>query len=268
MANRPSGKISGTRRGSGAGRVQSLARAIGILRAVAETRGGIALNALARQVGLAPSTTHRLLMTLRQEGLARDDGHGRWFVGADAFAIGSAFLRDRNVVDVAGPVMRRLMQEAKETVNLAVAIDGEALYLSQVECEQIMRAFSRPGSRVPMHSSAVGKALLAHMPGPAVDAIVTRRGLPKFTERTITDRAALENDLRLVRSQGYAIDDAEHAIGLRCVAAAIFGAGGVPVAALSISAPAARVPDRRVRELGAAVKRAADEISAASGRQA
>ncbi len=267
-ATRQSRKSSSPSRGTGTGRVQSLARAIGILRAVAETRGGIALNQLARHVRLAPSTTHRLLMTLRQEGLVQDDGHGLWFVGADAFAIGSAFLRDRNIVDVASPVMQRLMREAKETVNLAVQIDGEALYLSQVECEQIMRAFSRPGSRVPMHSSAVGKALLAHLPGPMVNAIVERRGLPKLTERTITDRAALENDLRMVRNQGFAIDDAEHAIGLRCVAAAIFGADGRPVAALSISAPAARVPDRRIQELGAAVKRAADEISAASGRQA
>ena len=78
---------------------------------------------------------------------------------------------------------------------------------------------------------------------------------------------ALENDLRMVRSQGFAIDDGEHAIGLRCVAAAIFGADGTPVAALSVSAPAARVPDSRVQELGAAVKRAADAVSAASGRQ-
>ena len=266
-ATRPARKTSEPIRGASAGRVQSLARAIGILRAVAGARGGIALNILARQVRLAPSTTHRLLMTLRQEGLVQDDGNGLWFVGADAFAIGSAFVRDRNIVDVASPVMQRLMQEAKETVNLAVPIDGEALYLSQVECEQIMRAFARPGSRVPMHSSAVGKALLAHMPGPAVNAIVERRGLPRLTERTITDRAALENDLRMVRSQGFAIDDGEHAIGLRCVAAAIFGANGAPVAALSISAPAARVPDKRVQELGAAVKRAADAISAASGRQ-
>ena len=266
-STRPPKKVLEPARGASAGRVQSLARAIGILRAVAEARGGIALNVLARNVKLAPSTTHRLLMTLRQEGLVQDDGHGLWFVGADAFAIGSAFVRDRNIVDVATPVMQRLMQEAKETVNLAVPIDGEALYLSQVECEQIMRAFSRPGSRVPMHSSAVGKALLAHMPSPAVNAIVERRGLPKLTERTITDRAALENDLRMVRSQGFAIDDGEHAIGLRCVAAAIFGADGTPVAALSVSAPAARVPDGRVQELGAAVKRAADTISAASGRQ-
>jgi IclR family acetate operon transcriptional repressor len=255
------------RRGSAGGRVQSLSRAIGILRSVADARGGIALNILARRVGLAPSTAHRLLTTLKHEGLVQDDGHGLWFVGADAFAIGSAFLRDRNIVDMARPVMQRLMSETKETVNLAVRNDGEALYLSQVECEQIMRAFSRPGSRVPMHSSAVGKALLAHMPTTEVQAILGQRGLSKFTDRTITNADALAADLDGVRERGYAIDDAEHAIGLRCVAAPIFGSDGVPVAALSVSAPAARVPDRRIPELGRAVIRAADEISAASGRQ-
>jgi IclR family transcriptional regulator, acetate operon repressor len=250
------------------GRVQSLSRAIAILRIVADARGGIALNAVARAAGLAPSTAHRLLTTLKHERLVQDDGHGLWLVGPDAFAIGSAFLRERNILDFARPVMQRLMRETGETVNLAVEVEGEALYLTQVECEQIMRAFSKPGTRVPMHSSAVGKALLAELPTSRVSAIVGQHGLPKITERTITQPAALDADLKAVRNRGYAIDDAEHAVGLRCIAAAIRSGEGLPVAAISVSAPAARVPDRRIPELGAAVKRAAEEIAAASGRQA
>jgi len=249
------------------GRVQSLSRAIAILRIVADARGGIALNAVARTAGLAPSTAHRLLTTLKHERLVQDDGHGLWRVGPDAFAIGSAFLRERNILDFARPVMQRLMRETGETVNLAVEVEGEALYLTQVECEQIMRAFSKPGTRVPMHSSAVGKALLAELPPQRVAAIVEQHGLAKITDRTITQRPALDADLEMVRKRGYAIDDAEHAVGLRCIAAAIRSGEGLPVAAVSVSAPAARVPDQRIPELGAAVRRAADEIAAASGRQ-
>ena len=249
------------------GRVQSLSRAIAILRIVADARGGIALNAVARAARLAPSTAHRLLTTLKHERLVQDDGHGLWLVGPDAFAIGSAFLRERNILDFARPVMQRLMRETGETVNLAVEVEGEALYLTQVECEQIMRAFSKPGTRVPMHSSAVGKALLAELPASRVAAIVQQHGLPRITERTITQRSELDADLEAIRKRGYAIDDAEHAVGLRCIAAAIRSGEGLPVAALSVSAPAARVPDRRIPELGAIVRHAADEIAAVSGRQ-
>jgi IclR family acetate operon transcriptional repressor len=250
---------------SAGGPVQSLARALALLRAIAGQSGGVSLTDLAGRVGLAPSTTHRLLMTLKRNGMVHDDGQGRWLIGVEAFVIGSAFVRDRNLVEIARPVMRQLMREAEETVNLVVEDQGEAVYLAQVECEQLMRVFSRPGARVPMHSSGVGKALLAVMPPDRVGAIVRRRGMARITEKTIDSSDRLKDELSATLRRGYAIDDEEHALGLRCVAAAIRDSSGLPLAAISISGPVARMSADRVPKLGARVAQAAMEISRALG---
>ncbi|MGH7185221.1 MAG: IclR family transcriptional regulator domain-containing protein, partial [Pseudomonadota bacterium] len=137
--------------------------------------------------------------------------------------------------------------------------------LAQVECEQLMRVFSRPGARVPMHSSGVGKALLAAMPPDKVASILHRRGMPRITQKSIDNPARLQVDLSATLRRGYAIDDEEHALGLRCVAAAIRDERGLPLAAISISGPVARMSSERVPVLGARVAQAAAEISRSLG---
>jgi IclR family acetate operon transcriptional repressor len=164
--------------------------------------------------------------------------------------------------------MRRLMEVAGETVNLAAEDRGEAVFLAQVECRQMMRALSQPGIRVPLHCSGVGKALLAALPELEVEAMLAERhpsGLIGLTGRTITDPESLLRELAASRERGYAIDDEEHAVGLRCVAAAIHDEHGRPLAALSISGPTARIPNERIPVLGAMVLLAAREFTAAVG---
>jgi IclR family acetate operon transcriptional repressor len=244
------------------GQVQSLLRAIRILKALAQAGPGLTLTDTAHTVGLAPSTAHRLLTTLQYERLVRfDPATALWSIGVEAFNIGSAFLHIRDLAAVARPVMRRLMEESGETVNLAVEDQGEAIYLAQVECREMMRALAKSGARVPLHGSAVGKALLAAMPDSQVAKILQKRGLPKLTEQTIDTPAKLRVALQQVRDQGFAIDDEEHAIGLRCVAAVIYDEHAEPAAAVSLSGPMARIPDTRIGVLGAQVAKAAADIS-------
>ena len=131
--------------------------------------------------GLPPSTVHRLLKSLEQRHyVVHDEDRGRWFIGVQAFSVGGAFLRGRNYAALARPIMRRLMEEAGETVNLAAEDRGEAVFLAQVECRQMMRALSQPGIRVPLHCSGVGKALLAALPVLEVEAMLAggRAGRP------------------------------------------------------------------------------------------
>ena len=161
--------------------------------------------------------------------------------------------------------MRHLMEEGGETVNLAVQDDGMAVYLAQVECRQMMRAFARPGSRVPLHCSAVGKAMLSAVPDKTLSKILHQRGMPRLTVKTITTPSALRADLERTRNAGHAVDDEEHAIGLRCIAAPIFDETGDVVAALSASGPMARIVDERVAQLGALVLEAAQAISVDMG---
>ena len=139
------------------------------------------------------------------------------------------------------------------------------LFLSQVETHAAIRAFFPPGTKSPMHVSGIGKALLAWYPQGRVAGLVARQGLPGFTPQTITDPAALASDLAATRARGFAVDDQERAPGMRCVAAPIFNAHAEPVAGLSVSAPAFRLSLAETGLIGARVRAAADEVTAATG---
>ena len=244
------------------GQVQSLVRALRLLQEVAEAGDGITLTEVANRVGLPVSSAHRLLSTLQQEGFVRFDGERTlWFVGVKAFTVGNAFLRARDLVQVARPYMRGLMEQCDETVNLAVEDDGQIIYLAQIECRQMMRALASPGARVPMHSSAVGKVLLAYMNPLLKDAAVERLKLERFTPNTVTGRERFVRTLDEIRTQGFGFDDEEHAVGLRCVAAPIFNEAREAVAAISLSGPKARMTDPKLAALAGLAQAAADKIT-------
>lgn len=246
--------------------VQSLVRALTIVNRLADADDGVSLTEVAQQVGLSSSTAHRLLTTLEQERYVHFDvERRRWSVGMQAFRAGSAFLKTRSLVTVARPHMRALMEESEETINLAVEDQAAAVYLAQVECLQMMRAFARPGGRVPLHCSSVGKALLSAIPDAQLSKILHRQGLPRLTVKTIQTTAALREDLARSRERGYAIDDEEHAVGLRCIAAVIFNESADPIAAISLSGPMARIPDERIPLLGDKVRAKADAITGQFG---
>jgi IclR family acetate operon transcriptional repressor len=235
------------------------------LKALAVTSDGMSLSELALVVGLPISTTHRLLTTLEAERFVRlDPAEGHWQIGVEAFRVGNAFARTRDLAAIARPHLRRLMEETGETANLYLAVDGEAVCMAQVECRQTMRAIARPGGRVPMHASGVGKAILAGLEADEVQAILRRHGVPRLTERTIDTPGRLEAALGGIRRRGWALDDEENAIGLRCVAAAILDEHGRPSGAVSVSGPSVRIPDERLAELAAAVRRTARELTRAT----
>lgn len=256
------GRIAGKPAAERGGRVQALARALAILNALAETADGASLTEIAQQVGLPASTTHRLLNTLQYDHFARfDPERALWSVGVQTFIVGNAFLRNRQLIQTARPHLRRLMHESGETANLAVLDEDRALCLYQVECGQMMRAMTRLGSRLPLHCSGVGKALLQTMSERRRARILHRHGLPRLTAKTITRPADLEADLIRGRRLGYAVDDEEHAVGLRCVAATICDELNTAVAAISVSGPTARITEDRMAVLGAMVRRAAETIT-------
>jgi IclR family acetate operon transcriptional repressor len=252
---------------SGGDQVQSLVRALALLNRISEAADdGATLTELAQQVGLPASTAHRLLTTLEQERYAKFDHDGRlWSIGVQAFVTGCTFTKTRSLVGLARPHMRRLMEDSGETVNLAIEDEGEAVYLAQVECRQMMRAFARPGSRVPLHCSAVGKAILSAVSDKSLSKILHQRGMPRLTVKTITSPARLRSNLERARVVGYAVDDEEHAVGLRCISAPIFDETGGVAAAVSASGPLARIVDERVAQLSAMVLETARAISAEMG---
>lgn len=245
--------------------VQSLDRAMRLLEILAAS-SGLSLSDLAAQSAQAPATVYRALVTLQSHGIVEIEEPGQlWHVGGGAFRIGSAFLRRTKVVERARQPMDALMRATGETANLGVESGDEVLFLSQVETHEAIRAFFPPGTKGPMHVSGIGKALLAWYPEDRVRGILKRRGQEKFTPLSITSDTALLRDLAQTRARGYSIDDQERAQGMRCIAAPIFNAHGEPVAGLSVSGPAFRVSLSEAGRIGALVRAAADQVTAATG---
>lgn len=252
---------------STSGAVQSLNRGLMLLERIAESgRNGAILTDIALQVGLPASTTHRLLNTLEQAGFVRRDPElGIWQVGLTAFSIGNAFLSSRDVVAQARPYMKKLMEDAGETVNLAVENKGEVVYIAQIECIEMMRMIVKLGGRAPVHASAVGKAMMAWMNEEQIEQALRHRGLQRLTPQTITTMSALKEDMKLIRQRGFSYDLEEHTVGLHCVSSPIFNEHGEPIAGLSLSGPKARVTFERLPELGVMVNMMAVEITKSIG---
>lgn len=244
------------------GIVQSVDRALNILEHVASFNGGIRLSNLAQNIGLPVSTVHRLLTTLEERQFVQVDRiTGKWTVGETSHTIGSAFAQHENLKALARPFLNRLRDETRETANLGYVRDGETVTLAQAESREIMRAISPPGGRVPILNSGMGKALVAHWPAEEIDLLIERSGLRPLTSKSLPSKECVVEDLKLARIRGYAVDDEEYVVGMRCVAAPIWTSSGEPTYAMSISGLAARVTRNRVHEVAKLVSNMADELS-------
>lgn len=246
--------------------VQALDRALVILKALAAAEGGLSLTEIAEATGQAPATVYRVLSTFAAHGIVETQtARQLWFVGPEAFRIGSAFVGRSGLVEHARRVMRELMAQTGETANLAVADGAQVIFLSQVETHHPIRAFFRPGTRGPIHAAGIGKALLACYPAEEVDRLLGPGPFEVYTARTLSDRAALDADLAAIRARGWAMDDEERTLGMRCVAAPIFNEFREAVAGVSISGPTVRVTPERAASIGAQVRAAADRVTRATG---
>ena len=240
--------------------VQALDRAMVLLAALAADDKAT-LTELALKTGMSPSTAHRLLTTLQRHNVVEfDEASQDWMVGVEAFRIGSSFLRRTRISEAGREVMRALMEDTGETSNMAIADEGDVVFVSQVETHHPIRAFYRPGTRGHMHASGIGKALLAAYSRTEVEKVLQKKGLASVD--------ALMADLEAARARGWALDDEEANVGMRCLAAPIYNEHGEPVAGVSISGPTARIDDERLGELGPRVRRAAEEITALIGGEA
>lgn len=230
--------------------MQSVARALSVLEALAAGGREIGIAELSKRVGLHASTVHRLLLTLMARGYVRQNADtGRYGLGPHAFRLGQAYLEQMDLRQAARPSLERLSHTTGETATLAVLDRGEALYLDKAESPQNLQIFTRIGRRAPLHCTAVGKVLLAHMAAEESEGILTESGLPAITGNTITSRPILLRELAKVRADGFAVDREECEEGACCLAAPIRDATGKVVAALGLSGPAVRLVTRRQEEL-------------------
>jgi IclR family transcriptional regulator, acetate operon repressor len=248
------------------GGVQSVDRALLIIETLAEDDEGYRLTDLAVRTGLSTSTVHRLLATLEKRRFVHFDRYeSKWHVGAQSFSVGATFARRRNFTAQAMPYLRKLRDQTRETANLAVVDDESIIVLTRIESREIMRSLTKVGGRVAMVASGVGKAVLATYADEDVNAIICRQGMPRLTEKSIVRPGELFKELEKVRRQGYAVDDEEARMGLRCIAAVVYNDCSEPLAAISVSGLTSRITDERLPILGCIVRSVAAELTVVLG---
>ncbi|HET8599847.1 MAG TPA: IclR family transcriptional regulator [Segeticoccus sp.] len=242
------------------GGVQSVERAFTLLETMAEHGGKMGLSQLAAESGLPLPTIHRLVRTLVDLGYLWQDATRQYALGPRLIRLGE---RASGMLTVfARPHLESLVNDLGESANLAMLDGDQIVYVAQAQSRRSMRMFTEVGRRVLPHCTAVGKAIMAHMPPEQVREILERTGMPKNTENTITDPDEFAKALVWADEHGYAMDEGEQELGVRCVAVAVPGANSR--LALSVSGPATRmteeVVERAVPLLGAAGAALAEEL--------
>lgn len=264
-SKRPRGRPRSISQDASQNTVQALERGLVLLMALAKD-GNASLNDLALSVGIPPSTTHRLLVTMQNLGFVDYNAQlQEWAIGLETFRVGNKYLDRTNLVESSRLILRRLMDDSGETANLAIKDQGDVVFLSQVETHNPIRAFFRPGVRGHMHSSGIGKVLLANLPRSEVERILHKKGLPQFTPKTLTTPTDLFHSLDEIKQRGWSLDDEERCLGMRCIAAPIYNSYGEAIAGISVSGPTVRFPEIELSEIGARVRKAADEVTGLIG---
>ena len=242
-------------------RLSSVANSIRLTKAFSEAEYEMGISALALRLGLAKSTVHRLATTLVEYDILEQNREtGKYRLGLALFELGTLVRRKMDTVAESRAQMRAVAEMTGETVQLAVLDHQSVLYIRILESRQAVRMSTIAGSRAPAHATSVGKVLLAHQAPDEVQQIIDN-GLKRYTTNTITDPALLREELASVKSRGYAIDDEEIEVGLRCVAAPIRNHSGRVIAALSVAAPVQRMTKKTVQTTIPTVVAAADAIS-------
>lgn len=247
--------------------VQSLDRAFDLLELLCHSRGGMTIGALSAETGLHKSTVHRLLASMCARGyVQRDAATSIYRAGMRLCELSSYVMENMDVIERARAPMERLGHETGETVHLVMQEEKDIVYIHKVESVSgAIRMFSRIGMRRPLYCTGVGKAILATWPEDEVRAVWRASGVRLWTPYTIVTEEAFFQELDQVRRQGYALDNEENELGVRCIAAAVPDYSGRATYAISVSAPLTRMQDERIAALRAPVLAARDEIAALLG---
>jgi DNA-binding IclR family transcriptional regulator len=249
--------------------IKSLVKALHLLQLFTPKEPEWAFNDMESHLGFHKSSIQRLVTTLEAEGFLErtEPGKSRYRLGPQVLYLGNVAAQSIDLRRAARPALEGLVKATGETSHLCVVEQSQCYYLDKMDSPQSIRIVTYVGQRLNMHCTGVGKALLSGMSVEEVDRIIAERGLPKFTENTITDRDTLLKELSHIRHLGVSYDNEEFEIGLRCIAAPIFNHQGRVVAAISFSGPAQRLTSEVLAEYESNVCDAARQVSLNLGHQ-
>lgn len=241
---------------------QAISRAFAVLHLVRDRGADIGVGHIATELGLTLSTAHRIVRALVAEGyLAQNETNERYYLGGSALLLGQVAYRNFRL-DVVRPVLERLAARTGESVNLGVLSGLCAIVVERVESPQPLRFTQPPGTRAPLHASAMGKALLAFNDDLEARFLAAEGTLAPILANTHTTADSLRADLEAIRARGWSTDDEESHMGVRCAGAPVLDGPRPARAAIAVQAPALRMPEPRFAEVGPDVVQAGKEIAA------
>lgn len=246
--------------------IQSLDRALRILDLFDEQTTELRITDMSQSLQLHKSTLHSLLKTLQMHGyIDQDEETGKYRLGLKLAERGQVVLQTMDIRTVARRTLSELSRETGQTTHLVMRDGREGVYIDKVEGEKAAIRYSRIGRRVPLHTSAVGKVLVAFLPERDREALLADYVFVRQTPESITDREAFAAEIERVQRDGYARDMEENEPGVRCVAAPIFDHAGKVMAAISMSTLAPAVDDEMLKSFAVKVKQCALDISGQLG---
>ncbi len=226
-----------------------------------QPKSGVRLDEITRVTGMAKTTVFRLLYSMAKLGYVdQDTVTSLYSLSGRFFELGTNALPYQRLTMIAKPLMQTLLLTFGESVNLAVPLNGLAIYIMVLESPKAHRVAATVGECSYFHSTSVGKSIAAHLSAEEREEAILRHGMPPMTPNTITSGSAFEEELERVRRDGFAVDNEENALGIICVGAPIFASKGTPIAALSISGPNVRISEN-LPAIKKAVRETAQKIS-------
>ena len=235
--------------------IQSLARGLEALTLLSKMPEGLSVTEVAEALVVDKSTAMRLMKTLVEAGFAvQSKVTRRYYLSMKLVGLGYRYLNDLDLRQMAIPLLENLVKLTKESAHLAILADNEALVLDDIVTTEALRVETGSGRFSPLHCTAIGKSLLAFSEIPIPNQ------LTRFTDKTITTQKSLQTHLEAIREQGYALDDEEYTIGVRCLAAPVFDKNGLCIATIGISGPAIRVTVPKVNYYSELVMESASEM--------
>ena len=251
------------------GKVKSIDRALDILEAFSEQKTELSITELSKILRMKTSTVHRILTTLKErEYIKQSSPKAKYKLGIKAFELGCIFRSQMHFTKIAMPYLRYLCNLTKETTHLAILDDSsaEVIYIAQVASPEPLRTAVGVGTRWRAHCTAIGKVLLAFLPQEKIEQMfLNQRKLPTYTPNSISDVNELKRHLKKVRTQGFAIDNEEFGMGIRCLGAPIRDDNGKVIAAVSIAGPATRFSKEKAEELKGTIMNVCNEMSSELG---
>jgi DNA-binding IclR family transcriptional regulator len=240
----------------------SLERAFAILEYLDGSRRGLNISELSRRLGIPKSTTHVIVVALRRLGyLTLDERKREYSLGLKVHGLGRGLMKSFSLPERALGPMKWLTEASRCTSQLAILADDQAMYIQKVEGPGLVQFDSYIGKRTNLHCTGVGKVLLAWSDDR--EHLLNRKSFARYTKKTITSPAALRRELARVRQRGYAMDDEEEELEVRCLAAPIFNSAGGCIAALAIAGTIHEIGDDNIEEFTALLIRATRNVSSA-----